>query len=43
MVEGLVFVAGLAAFELAAVHFGKSTRDGRDWSANSGPDWKVNE
>ncbi|HEU4480898.1 MAG TPA: hypothetical protein VFS18_03355 [Actinomycetota bacterium] len=37
MLEGLVFVVGIVAFVYVAVRYGKSTRDGEDWSIHPGP------
>jgi hypothetical protein len=36
MVEGLVFLAGVAGFEILAVRYGKDSRDGDDWVDHSG-------
>ncbi len=34
MVEGLAFLGGLVSFEILAVRFGVSSKDGSDWSNN---------
>lgn len=40
--EGLVFIAGLAGFEILAARFGKTSRDGEDWVAHEdGPHLPV--
>lgn len=37
MVEALVFIGGLAVLEALAVRFGKTSRDGEDWTNVHGP------
>lgn len=37
MVEGLIIVGMIAGFEFLSARFGKSSRDGEDWTERHGP------
>jgi hypothetical protein len=43
VVEGLVFFGAVVGFEVLAARFGKSTRDGEDWSYQTGPHLEVHQ
>lgn len=41
MLEGFVILGSLGAFEFLAARYGKTSRDGEDWTNRSGPHLTV--
>lgn len=41
MVEGLIILGMIAGFEILAARFGRSSRDGEDWTERYGPHMTI--